>query len=103
MSDIGETIHWKPGFDPIEPKPIYELQSMVPLPTITVRICDRSPESFDTVRKFMAECGTKLEVRLTRHGKIRSIRAVDPCRDGKDCLMCKRRKATIADLIKAGK
>ena len=87
----------------IDSTQLYELQSMVPLPTITVHICDRSPESFDTVRKFVAECGTKLEVRLTRHGKIRSIRPVDPCRDGKDCPMCKRRKATIADLIKAEK
>jgi hypothetical protein len=81
----------------------YTLQDAVPMPTITVHICDRSPQSFDTVRKFLAECGTKLEVHLTRHGKIRTIRPVDLCRYGKDCPMCKKRKEMIEQLIKDGK
>ncbi len=91
MTDVNQEIHR------------YLLQNEIPLPTITLHICDRSPESFDTVRKFMAECGTKLEVRLTRHGKIRSIRPVDPCRNGAKCSQCADRRNKIEELIEAGK
>ena len=102
MNNMGETIHWNPGFEPIEPKPIYELQDVVPLPALhIVHVCDRSPESFDTVRKFVAECGSKFEVRLTRHGKIRSIRKQEPCIVG--CKHCLARIAKIRELIEAGK
>ena len=79
-----------------------ELQD-IGMPSVIIHICDRSPQSFDRIRKFCAECGTKLEVRLTLRGKIRSIEPINPCRYGKDCPQCADRIAKIRDLIAHGR
>jgi hypothetical protein len=79
-----------------------ELQD-IGMPSVIIHICDRSPQSFDTIRKFYANCGTKLEIRLTQRGRIRSIEPIDSCRYGKDCPQCADRIAKIRDLIAQGR
>jgi len=79
-----------------------ETVPLSPLAPVTIHVCPRRNENgFDTERKFKADCGTKLVVTLTRHYKIRSIKAIDPC--AKDCLHCRARIAAIYELIAAGK
>ena len=81
---------------------IFNLDTVpLPSPEITVRTCDRSPRSFDTIRKFKAECGTYFEVALTRHGKMRSIKADYNCSKG--CLKCEVQLKKIREIIAAGR
>ena len=82
---------------------MFELQDIGVMPTVVLHLCDRSPESFDVIRKFIAECGTKIEVRLTQRRRIRSIEPEDYCRYGKDCSQCAERIAKIRELIAQGR
>lgn len=83
----------------------FELESVgMPAPPrtgFTAIVCDRSPKSFDTIRKFKADCGNMLEVSITRTGKVRSIVGLD--HETKGCPACEDRKAKIRTLIEAGK
>ena len=63
--------------------------------------CDRSPKSFDTIRKFVAECGSRFIVAVTKSKNIRSITKEYPCVVG--CPHCEFRRAKIRELIAAGK
>jgi hypothetical protein len=82
---------------------MFELQDIGITPAVILHICDRSPESFDVIRKFIAGCGTKFEVRLTKRKKVRSIEPVDNCRYGKDCPQCAKQIAKIREIIAAGR
>lgn len=77
------------------------VESAVPLPLITFRRCDRSPESFDTIRKFRSDCGNTLEVRITRARRIRSISQVYTCQS--NCSQCHSKEQFVRQLIADGK
>lgn len=77
------------------------LDDDVPLPSVMIHICDRSPRSFDMMRKFRADCGTKLVVNLTQNGKIRNIEVESGC--AYPCEKCKDRINKIKELIASGR
>lgn len=80
---------------------MFDLDDAIPIPSVMIQICDRSPRSFDMIRKFIAGCGTKFVVNLTKNGKIRSIEVEYGC--AHPCALCKDRIEKIKELIAAGR
>ena len=89
-----------------------EIENAIPLlpAPLTIHTCDRSPKSFDTIRKVIALCGMKLEIRQTLRGSFRSAVPTGelssifgkPCCTGKDCRHCSERIEQMKELIKIG-
>lgn len=84
----------------------FEIESDVPLapnPEVVAFICRRSHKSVASIRKFIAECGTKIVVQLGSRGGILRMDPEYPCSFGKDCLHCRDRMEKIRVLIENGK
>lgn len=71
---------------------------------LTAFICRRGRKpAVATIRKFLAECGTKIVVEIGVRGGIVKMAPEYPCDAGKDCPRCKDRMSKIAILIESGK
>lgn len=71
---------------------------------LTAFICRRGRKpAVVNVRKFLAECGTKIVVEIGVRGGIVKMTPEYPCDAGKDCSRCKDRMNKIAILIESGK
>ena len=80
-----------------------EIESGIPLPSFMVQICTRGNRTTEeTIRKFVAECGTKIVVTLTIRGRIKHMEQADDCRYGPNCSKCQSRMEKIRELIDNG-
>lgn len=71
---------------------------------LTAILCRRGRKAtVVNVRKFLAECGTKIVVEIGVRGGIVTMKPEQPCDAGKDCPRCKDRMSKIAILIESGK
>jgi hypothetical protein len=71
---------------------------------ITTFLCRRGRKAtVVNVRKFLAECGTKIVVEIGIRGNIVTMKPEQTCDAGTDCPRCKDRMNKIAILIESGK
>jgi hypothetical protein len=80
-----------------------EIES-VPLPSFMVVVCTRGNRTTEeSIRKFIAGCGTKIIVTLTIRGRIKHMEPEEDCRYGAGCPECQSRMEKIRDLIDNGR
>ena len=95
----------------------FEIESDVPLEEkrlhadeyLTTFICRRNTnrhrrgQTVALVRKFLADCGTKIVVQIGVRGGILKMEPEYPCDAGKECPSCLDRMAKTRILIESGK
>jgi hypothetical protein len=81
-----------------------QIDTQAPLPSfITIITCTRGNRTTEeTIRKFVAGCGTKIVVYVSMRGKIKHMEPED-CRYGLNCSECESRMKKIRELIDNGR
>jgi hypothetical protein len=81
-----------------------EIDSGIPLPSFMAIVCTRGNQSVEeSIRKFVADCGTKIVVTLTVRGKIKRMETEFDCMYGPNCSKCQSRMEKIRELIDNGR
>jgi len=87
----------------------FEIETGVPMEPLEQQsggafLCRRGRKpTVQTIRKFLAVCGTKIVFELGIRGEIVSMKPEYPCDVGKNCPHCKDRMEKATILINNGK